>query len=66
MWSVVSEPDEAAVMQMREDGRDGTVSFCLGQLCAPGSWVKVGENQLIHCVIYGVSLEQNVAHLGQE
>jgi len=66
MWSVLSEPDEAAVMQMREDGRDGAMSLCLGQLCAPGFRVKVGENQLIHCVIYGVSLEQNVAHLGQE
>ena len=62
---VMAEPDEAAVVEVSEDGGDGTVAACVRQFGTPGSRVEVAEQELVHRVIDGVRLDQDISNLNQ-
>ena len=63
------QPDEAAVMQMGEDGGDGAIAACYGsrfssgQFCAPGLRVEMREQKLVHVIVNRVDLKQDIADL---
>ena len=46
-------------MQMGEDGGDGAAAaFFAGRLGAPGTWIEMRENELVHGVVGRVGFEQ--------
>jgi hypothetical protein len=51
-------------VKVREDRGDGSsaTTLSVGQLSAPGSWIEVREQKLIHRIIYRISFEQDVAN----
>jgi hypothetical protein len=60
------QPLSAAVVEMREDGRDGAAAgFFSRRLGAPGTRVELREDELVHSVVARVGFEQGVANLGQ-
>ena len=63
MRGTIAQPQEAAVVQVREDGGDGSRGFSLyiGRLRAPDIWVDVGEQELIHGVVDGVGFDEDGA-----
>jgi len=66
MRRVQSQPLETAVVKMGKDGRDGPASaFLARRLGAPGTIVKMREDELVHGVVAGVGFEQGIANLGQ-
>jgi hypothetical protein len=63
----IPEPSEAAVVKVREDRGDGAASTTLraGRLGAPSPRVEMHEKELVHRVIDGVSLLQDISNLDQ-
>jgi hypothetical protein len=50
-------------VKVREDRGDGCpVALDAGRLFAPGLRVQVGEQELIHSIVDGVGLEQDIAN----
>src|SRR5712664_2615925 len=66
MWRGVLQPHKAAVVQMREDGRDcPAIAFLTRRPGAPRTRVEVREDELVHCVVARVGFEQGVANLSE-
>lgn len=61
--SAIAQPCKAAVVHVRVDGGDGaTVSArCSRQLRAPRLRAEIGENELIHRIVDGVSFDEDGA-----
>jgi hypothetical protein len=55
-----SEPFATNIVDVREDGSDGS-PFAPRQLRAPRSRIEMLENDLVHSLIYGVALHQHLA-----
>ena len=54
-------------MKVREDRSDGaatSASEC-GRLSAPGAWIEMREEELIHRVIDRVGFEEDVANFSE-
>jgi hypothetical protein len=54
-------------VKVRKDGgyRSALSRFCSGQPSAPGFWIQMRQQELIHGVIDRVRLYQDIAELGQ-
>lgn len=62
--SGVFDPDKAAVVKVGEHGGDSaTTAWLAGRLGAPGTWVEVGKDELVHRVVDGVGLEKGLAEV---
>jgi hypothetical protein len=62
----VAEPVATNGVKMREDGGDGAASAAsgCGRWGAPGAWVEMDEEELVHGVVDGVGFEEDVADFG--
>jgi hypothetical protein len=62
----ILQPCKTAIVQMGEDGRDGSAAaFFTRRLGAPRTKVEMREDKLVHCVVARVGFEQGVANLGE-
>src|SRR5438270_4765866 len=62
----ISQPRKTVVVQMRKDGGDGAaLPLLTWKLRAPGTWIKMGKQKLVHGVVDRVGLQQRVANLSQ-
>jgi hypothetical protein len=62
----ILQPLNTAVVQVREDGRDGpAIPFLTRRLGTPRTRVEMSKDELVHGVVARVGFEQGVANLGQ-
>jgi len=64
---VVAEPVATNIVKMGEDGGDGASATASGSgSCgAPGAWVEMSEEELVHGVVDGVGFKEDVADFGE-
>ena len=60
MWRGEPYPFAADVMDMAKNGRD-CASLTPGQLGTPSSGIELLEDDLIHSLVYDVTLDQHLA-----
>ena len=66
MRSRIPQPYKPAVVKMRVDRGDRSSRMTLfRQLRAPSARIKMRKQKLVHCIIDGISFDQDIASLGQ-
>jgi hypothetical protein len=63
----ILEPAETGVVEVGEDSGDGTAAavFRGRRLGAPGAWIEMREEELVHGVVDGLSFEEDVTNFLQ-
>jgi len=66
MGGGISEPRDADIVQVGKDGSDGAATgFCAREFGAPRAGMEISEQELVHRVVDGIGLQENVAKLGR-
>jgi hypothetical protein len=62
----IPKPNKPAVVQMREDRRNGPpIAFLTRRLSPPSPRIKAQEDHLVHPIIAGVSFKQGIPNFSQ-